>query len=262
LKRMIRVWSHRVLCVRMNAFATEEHDHANTCPLVCDCRGYIYVCGLSVVVSVVAAVAVGVRVYVQVVSYIGLAMLPPGDTESSGILADPEDRFAAFLEDRKRRTPAGGTMPLASSSIRGIEVRSVASAPGDPFARFAFGVADPDVSARFYCDTLGMKEVFRSETEVCVRYVPPKDNFPPQEDSSQSTSWGPQVPTTLVFTEQAASGTADGDLPSMGTQAFDHLAVSCANIEAARAFLAISLPATTLSSETSTPSVFLEPTEM
>ena len=48
-------------------------------------------------------------------------------------------------------------MPLAcEKSSSNIEVRSVASAPGDPFARFVFAVADPDASARFYCETLGM----------------------------------------------------------------------------------------------------------
>ena len=60
------------------------------------------------------------------------------------------------------------------------QVRSVASAPGDPFARFALSVADPEVTARFYCEVLGMQEVFRSDQEVCVRYAPQ-----PPEDATQ-----------------------------------------------------------------------------
>jgi hypothetical protein len=51
-----------------------------------------------------------------------------------------------------------------SSAANGqIEVRSVASAPGDPMARFVFAVENPDASARFYCEKLGMTEVFRNE---------------------------------------------------------------------------------------------------
>ena len=58
-------------------------------------------------------------------------------------------------------------MPLASqtsSATNGhLEVRRVASAPGDPLARFVFAVTNPDASARFYCEKLGMTEVFRNQ---------------------------------------------------------------------------------------------------
>ena len=180
------------------------------------------------------------------IAYIGLSMLPPGASLPSrtgeaehGPLENetPADRFAAFMLDRERRTPEGG-------SVDGIEVRSVASAPGDPLARFALSVPDPDATARFYCDILGMREVFRSEQEVCVRYV--------SDDSEGSkTAWGglggPNggVPTTLVLTKETAPGGA-------GVEAFDHLAVGCADVEAAHAAVW----------EGNSAAVFLEPTPM
>jgi len=122
------------------------------------------------------------------VSYFGLSLLPAGSRlpaatggveEDAAAPSDPGSRFAAFMEDRKRRTPPGGMMPLAcEKSSSNIEVRSVASAPGDPFARFVFAVADPDASARFYCETLGMSEVFRNEVRAGVSNAnPPKQEI-------------------------------------------------------------------------------------
>jgi catechol 2,3-dioxygenase-like lactoylglutathione lyase family enzyme len=185
----------------------------------------------------------------NVVSYFGISMLPPGSTLPSSSNAQPQegseanarsaaDRFAAFMEDRKRRTPPAGTMPLSSSEATGIDVRIVPSSPGDTFARIALSVPDPDLTARFYRDVLGMQEVFRSETEVCVRYTP--NATAPAETKDAKASWGglggPDggVPTTLVLTLEPAAG---GGASNGKVEAFDHLAVGCVSVDAAYAFI-------------------------
>ena len=186
----------------------------------------------------------------NVVSYFGISMLPPGSTLPSSSNAQPQegseaiarsaaDRFAAFMEDRKRRTPPAGTMPLSSSEATGIDVRIVPSSPGDTFARIALSVPDPDLTARFYRDVLGMQEVFRSETEVCVRYTPPSATAPAGTKDAKA-SWGglggPDggVPTTLVLTLEPAAG---GGASNGKVEAFDHLAVGCVSVDAAYAFI-------------------------
>ncbi len=181
----------------------------------------------------------------NVVSYFGISMLPPVSTLPSSSNAQPQegseaiarsaaDRFAAFMEDRKRRTPPAGTMPLSSSEATGIDVRIVPSSPGDTFARIALSVPDPDLTARFYRDVLGMQEVFRSETEVCVRYNP-SANVGKKEESWGGLG-GPDggVPTTLVLTLEPAAG---GGASNGKVEAFDHLAVGCVSVDAAYAFI-------------------------
>jgi catechol 2,3-dioxygenase-like lactoylglutathione lyase family enzyme len=184
--------------------------------------------------------------------------------------SDAEERFAAFLEDRKQRTPAGGSMYLGrESSGSCIEVRSVASAPGDPFARLAFAVADPEVSARFYCETLGMREVFRNEQDICVRFTPAAvaEEVPPESSSSKvSTGWGQQIPTTLVFNKKSSMERTQA-APAGSVEAFDHFAVSCVDIERSWSYLSESLPTASGKPEGSGaplqhPSLFLPPMPM
>jgi len=64
-------------------------------------------------------------------------------------------------------------MPL-NSEDGGIPVRSVASAPGDPFARIALSVPDVNVTSSFYCEVLGVCVcvcvcVFVYRMRVCMR---------------------------------------------------------------------------------------------
>ena len=88
-----------------------------------------------------------------------------------------------------------------------FRVRSVASAPGDPFARFVLRTASKErlvETAAFYCDVLRMSEVgMPSDEEKCFRYKPVPGG----------ALVG--VPTTLVF--QVAAGAAmDGSSSSDG----------------------------------------------
>jgi catechol 2,3-dioxygenase-like lactoylglutathione lyase family enzyme len=106
----------------------------------------------------------------------------------------------------------------------GIELRPVASAPGDVFARICFNVnsSQKDVFAQttsFY-EQLGMELVAADEQVICLRYTNKKKN-----DSG--------VATTLVFSKSLKE-------LEMGN-CYDHLAISTPNVQAAATALRDSL---------------------
>lgn len=127
---------------------------------------------------------------------------------------------------------SGGSVAVEKDP-NGIEVRPVASAPGDLFARICLKV-DPsqkDVFAKttdFY-ETLGMKLVAADEQDICLRY-----------DNAETG-----VATTLVFSKSSAS-------LEMGN-CLDHFAISTKNVDAAFSTLRESLPDNV---------VFMDPTRM
>ena len=122
----------------------------------------------------------------------------------------------------------------------GIQVRPVASAPGDSFARFCLKV-DPlkeDAFAQttgFY-EMLGMELVAADEDLICLRYTN-------NNDSVNRTG----VATTLVFSKSS-------DKLEIGN-CFDHMAISTVNVEAA---------ATAVQESLDTPDsvIFMEPSPM
>jgi len=131
----------------------------------------------------------------------------------------------------------------ASSIVQdpnGIEVRPVASAPGDSFARLCLKVdaSKDDIFARtteFY-EMLGMEMVAADEKLICLRYTSTDDSIPRRG-----------VATTLVFSKSS-------DELVMGN-CFDHMAISTVNVDAAAIALRESL-------EAPEGVIFLEPTPM
>jgi len=118
----------------------------------------------------------------------------------------------------------------------GIQVRPVASAPGDSFARFCLKT-NGDVfgeTTDFY-ELLGMELVAADEEVICLRYT------------SNAAVNRTGVATTLVFcktSEELVRGNC-----------FDHMAISTANVDAAAAELRESL-------ENPNEVIFLEPSPM
>lgn len=172
-------------------------------------------------------------------AFIGLSALSklPADqqVELDATLDKEADPLARFLLERKLRMPAPGTDP------NGVEVRSVASAPGDPLSRLCLHSSSLDASADFYLGLLAMKEVARSEDELCVRYERAVDE--------SGTPLG--VPTTLVLVKR--DGFSERQAPESSIECFDHIAISCRNITGARAFF---------DARQHSASVILEPTDM
>ena len=198
--------------------------------------------------------------------FVGLSMLLPasppdedgaasgsaGELDRGGAAVGLEDPLARFLAQR-------ATKSYDMAGPGGLfRVRSVASAPGDPFARFVLRTASKErlvETAAFYCDVLRMSEVgMPSDEEKCFRYKPVPGG----------ALVG--VPTTLVF--QVADGAAmDGSSSSDGgddeakgdgmeeaaaVECFDHLAICCSDIGAAFDHIR----------EKDRAPVFLEPCEM
>lgn len=119
----------------------------------------------------------------------------------------------------------------------GIELRRVASAPGDSFARLCLLVDTSkdgifSKTTEFY-ETLGMKLMAADETNVCLRY---------ENDKCQTGG----VATTLVFTKTSQ--------PLDIGNCFDHLAISTVDIQSAATFLKDALE--------DDDAIFLEPTPM
>ena len=116
--------------------------------------------------------------------FVGLSMLLPasppdedgaasgsaGELDRGGAAVGLEDPLARFLAQR-------ATKSYDMAGPGGLfRVRSVASAPGDPFARFVLRTASKErlvETAVFYCDVLRMSEVgMPSDEEKCFRYKP------------------------------------------------------------------------------------------
>jgi len=127
----------------------------------------------------------------------------------------------SMLRDMKNLVMAAAGEKSAGWSVandpNGIEIRPVASAPGDVFARICFNVngSQKDVFAQttsFY-EQLGMELVAADDQVICLRYTNNKKN-----DSG--------VATTLVFSKSL------NELLEMGN-CYDHLAISTPNVQAA-----------------------------
>lgn len=119
----------------------------------------------------------------------------------------------------------------------GLEIRPVASAPGDLFSRVCLGTIPQDdilsKTADFY-GGLGMELVAGDDTLICLRYT-----------GKQEARTG--VATTLVF-EKMQNDLEPGNC-------FDHLAVSTVNVDAAATLLRASL-------ENPDKMIFMEPKPM
>jgi len=144
-------------------------------------------------------------------AFFGLSQLPEDKSSKSA----PPSSLEEFMAARQKRMIAPGFDP------QGLEARQVAGAPGDPLARICLLSDDLEASKAFYVGGLGMREVARSEEELCLRYEPLEGGL---LDG---------VPTTLVFTSEGVAEAAS----SPGTEAFDHLAICCRDVLAARDFL-------------------------
>ena len=133
----------------------------------------------------------------------------------------------------------------------GIEVRRVASGPGDYFARLCLrpqslnrdtvngedgGNLSPlDITEKFYADVLGMRVVANDNDLLCLRY---KDS-------------GFGVSTMLVFTTE---GQSNNNEPLVMGNMVDHLVIGTPSVDAA----AEALRATEQGKE----AIFMEPTSM
>ena len=141
----------------------------------------------------------------NVLSYIGISMLLQYDFTS-------RKDVTKLIEENKPEPPLfKPPAPRASNNIEtdpsGIEVRYVASAPGDPLARICFRCqTDLEETADFYQDLLGMEEVALDKDNLCLRF---------SEQSEEKRS----LPTTLVFTK-----TKDDSELEMGN-CFDHIVI-------------------------------------
>mmetsp|Transcript_17782 Transcript_17782/g.25032 ORF Transcript_17782/g.25032 Transcript_17782/m.25032 type:complete len:392 (+) Transcript_17782:215-1390(+) len=161
------------------------------------------------------------------------------------------------------RSAAAGEKPASPSKDvdpNGIEIRSVAAAPGDSFSRFCLRTkhGDPQIlekTTQFY-KTLGMNVVAGDDTCTCLRYAAT------QKENDTIERIG--VATTLVFTK---SDDDDGGTLDYGN-CFDHLAISTTNVEK----VATALRATLISKkddddneegkENKKVGIFMEPTPM
>ena len=162
--------------------------------------------------------------------FVGVSMLLPSppsndddanDDDASANDGDVDDPLARFLAQRS----------LKSWEVEDpddlFRVRSVASAPGDPFARFVLRSKSKAALLKtvdFYCDVLQMSQVgMASEEEKCFRYKP----------RPGGALVG--VPTTLVFQVVAEDGDDDeaAAADAAAVECFDHLAICCSDIGAA-----------------------------
>lgn len=137
---------------------------------------------------------------------------------------------------------AGETSSNVECDPNGIEVRSVASAPGDFLARVCLraDTSKEDVFSKttdFY-ELLGMELMAADEHDICLRYTNTNDSIQRQG-----------VATTLVF-----SKFSDNETLKMGN-CLDHFAISTVDIQGAAAVLRESL-------EAPDETIFLEPTPM
>lgn len=81
---------------------------------------------------------------------------------------------------------AAGEKPCSQGKEpNGIEVKSVASAPGDLLARFCLKTTDMEATKDFYSTLLGMQVAAEDDKNLCLRY----------DKSDKSLG----IPTTLVF---------------------------------------------------------------
>jgi len=105
----------------------------------------------------------------------------------------------------------------------GIPVRRVASAPGDPLARFCLRTqqsASLEDVQEFYTNVLGMSAKAVDDRELCLRF----DNN--DDDDDDISLMG--VPTTLVF--EAAANPEDNDTEEAGN-CLDHIVIESDDIE-------------------------------
>jgi len=174
------------------------------------------------------------------VGYFSLEVAPyPGKNFKLGNAIDYAG--LSMLLNFDLRSAAAGEKPAAPSKDvdpNGIEIRSVAAAPGDSFSRFCLRTKhdDPNIlekTTKFY-KALGMASVAGDDTCTCLRYTAT------QQDNDQIERVG--VATTLVFSKQEEE--SDNDRLDYGN-CFDHLAISTTNIEK----VAIALRATMMSNE-------------
>jgi len=110
------------------------------------------------------------------------------------------------------------------------QVKSVPAGPGDPIARLCFRSSSLDSTASFYAQIFGLREVARSETELCLRY--------PIEDETTNGN-----PTTLVFRAPEIASTPKAQDPHRTTEdvasetnvlpGFDHLVIGVDDVRTA-----------------------------
>ena len=146
------------------------------------------------------------------VSYIGMSMLLTYQmTQPDGLLN----------VIRSAKTPPPGVElppPQPDQEINGIPIQSVASAPGDYFARLALSTKQLEATADFYTTVLGMNIKAQDDTTLCLRYEPEIRNGDDNDNNNDPLVQFNGIPTTLVFDllEDAALDMGD---------CFDHLAI-------------------------------------
>ena len=142
--------------------------------------------------------------------------------------------------------------PPTMEEPNGMQVTSVAPAPGDFLARFCLHTANLETTADFYTNILGMKVAAIGDNGemLCLRYPSPPKHDNDSDNDSSSSFYG--VPTTLVFEPLSNESTLEKG------NCFDHLVIATqADIEAVYKQLQTSLAASDLNCP-----IFMKPTEM
>lgn len=163
------------------------------------------------------------QIHNTALNFVGLSLLlPPSSLDEPQNGSVDSDPIARFLAQRATKP----SVMMDPSNL--FEVRSVASAPGDPFSRFVLRTKSKELlhrTAEFYCSVLHMSEVgMVSQDERCFRYRP----------RERGALIG--VPCTLVFQVADTEDTPAAESCN-SVECFAHLVICCSDVDATFAYV-------------------------